>query len=120
MGRAARHVDGHVVMYADKTTGSMKRAILETERRRKIQAEYNLSHGVKPRSISKAVVEDRLAGAKKEEPPTPAVRADLKPTERRDLIKLFTEKMEMAAKNLEFEEAAELRDQIQALRQSKD
>jgi len=117
MGRAARHVDGHVIMYADKVTGSMKRAMFETERRRKIQAEYNKANKTKPTSISKAVSEERLAGAKAEPEDKPLVRRDLKPTEREDLIKLLSEKMEVAARNLEFEEAAELRDQVQQLRE---
>ncbi|MFO0702375.1 MAG: excinuclease ABC subunit UvrB [Candidatus Andersenbacteria bacterium] len=119
MGRAARHLEGHVIMYADKQTGSMRRAMLETERRRTIQAEYNKKHKTKPVSISKAVSEDRLAGAKKEVAEVPQVRHDLSAVEREGLIKLLTEKMELAAKNLEFEEAAEIRDQVSALREQK-
>ena len=63
MGRAARHIDGHINMYADVMTGSMKRAIKETNRRRKIQEEYNKKHKVTPKSIQKAIKETRLAGA---------------------------------------------------------
>jgi excinuclease ABC subunit B len=118
MGRAARHVDGHVIMYADKITGSMKRAMAETARRRTLQEKYNRAHGVTPKTIIKAVSEDRLAGAKKEEPEAVHVRENMSGAERQVLIKLLSEKMDMAAKNLEFEEAATLRDQIQALRKS--
>jgi excinuclease ABC subunit B len=118
MGRAARHVEGHVIMYADKMTGSMKRAIAETTRRRALQEKYNRAHGVTPKTIIKAVSEDRLAGAKKEEPEKVHVRENMSGAERQVLIKLLSEKMEMAAKNLEFEEAATTRDQIQALRKT--
>jgi excinuclease ABC subunit B len=118
MGRAARHIDGHVIMYADKITGSMKRAMMVTERRRKIQEEYNKKHGLKPRSIQKKINEGRLAGAKQQEE-APVVRANLTPPERESFIKLLTEKMEVASRNLEFEEAAKLRDQIKLLREKK-
>ncbi|MFO0704755.1 MAG: excinuclease ABC subunit UvrB [Candidatus Andersenbacteria bacterium] len=119
MGRAARHVDGHVIMYADKMTGSMKRAIKETERRRTLQSEFNKKHGLTPKSIIKSINEGRLAGAKAQEEPAPTVRANMAPGEREAFIKMLSEKMDMAARNLEFEEAAKLRDQIAALRDSK-
>ncbi|MFH0830460.1 MAG: excinuclease ABC subunit UvrB [Parcubacteria group bacterium] len=119
MGRAARHVDGHVIMYADKVTGSMRRAISETKRRRKLQMDYNKKHGLKPRSIIKAIREDRLSGAKVAEEPAPLMRANMAPGEREAFIKMLSEKMDMASRNLEFEEAARLRDQIQALRKAK-
>jgi excinuclease ABC subunit B len=118
MGRAARHIDGHVIMYADKITGSMKRAMMVTERRRKIQEEYNKKHSLKPRSIQKKISEGRLAGAKQQEE-VPVVRANMTPPERESFIKLLTEKMEVASRNLEFEEAAKLRDQISLLREKK-
>ncbi len=118
MGRAARHVDGQAIMYADKVTGSMKRAIKETERRRKKQEAYNKLHNKKPKSIKKAITDDRLAG-KKEEPEAPQIDPSLSPADKKVHIKMLTEKMEMAARNLDFEEAATLRDQIQALRKAK-
>ncbi|MDP2587182.1 MAG: excinuclease ABC subunit UvrB [bacterium] len=119
MGRAARHIDGHVIMYADKVTGSMKRAIKETERRRALQDAYNKKHKVKPATIIKAINEGRLAGAKAHEEPEPILRENMAPGEREAIIKMLSEKMDMASRNLEFEEAARLRDQIQKLRSSK-
>ncbi|MCL5775275.1 MAG: excinuclease ABC subunit B, partial [Patescibacteria group bacterium] len=64
MGRAARHLEGHVVMYADRVTGSMQSAIDETTRRRKVQETYNKKHGITPQGIMKKISEGRLAGAK--------------------------------------------------------
>ena len=64
MGRAARHIDSHVIMYADKITDSMARAMAETERRRKIQTAYNKAHNITPQGISKAIQDDRLSGGK--------------------------------------------------------
>jgi len=119
MGRAARHVDGHVIMYADKVTGSMKRAIKETERRRKLQMAYNTKHGLKPTSIQKSINQGRLAGAKAHDEPAPIPRVNMAPGERDAFIKMLSEKMDMASRNLEFEEAAKLRDQITLLRESK-
>ncbi len=114
MGRAARHVEGHVIMYADRMTGSMRAAIHETQRRRKIQEAYNTKHGITPLTIVKAIREDRLSGSKKveEEPLPDKIEKEKLP----ELIKTLEEKMELAAQNLEFERAAELRDQIAMLK----
>jgi len=112
VGRAARHIDGRVLMYADHTTDSMKNAIGETNRRRKIQESYNKSHGITPKGIVTAVAKglrpDLPEEAKK-------AKLDLKKIpkdEYKHLIKDLTAQMELAAANLEFEKAAELRDII--------
>jgi excinuclease ABC subunit B len=111
IGRAARHVEGHVIMYADKITGSMQRAIGETDRRRKIQEAYNKKHGITPQGIAKAIEENTLPRSPKQDKP----KLDLKriPAEEyAPLIRDLTAQMDLAAANLEFEKAAELRDVI--------
>ncbi len=111
IGRAARHAEGHVSMYADNITASMRSAIDETNRRRQIQSEYNRSHNITPRSIMREV-EARLnlgEDAPKQE------KLDLKKIPKDEygyLIKDLTAQMELAAANLQFEQAAELRDLI--------
>ncbi len=115
MGRAARHLNGHVIMYADRITGSMQRAIDETVRRRKIQEAYNKKHGITPQSIQKKIAESRLAGSKETLPGSEAPEVDatkLKPEELRYLLAELTDQMELAAKNLEFELAANIRDKL--------
>ena len=110
VGRAARHIDGHVIMYADKITGSMKRAISETDRRRKIQAEHNQQYGIKPRGISREVGEMLPRTAVEEKP-----KLDLKKIPKEEyshLIRDLTGQMDLAAANLEFEKAADLRDLV--------
>ncbi|MFH0952130.1 MAG: helicase-related protein, partial [Patescibacteria group bacterium] len=115
MGRAARHADGHIIMYADIETYSMKEAIRETKRRRIAQIAYNKKHHLKPRSIIKEIRDNRLSGSKRtaedELPPLP----DVPPEEISRLLKELNERMELAAQNLEFEKAAILRDQIDKL-----
>jgi len=118
MGRAARHVEGHVVMYADRMTGSMERAIAEVDRRRAIQAAYNRTHGITPLSIQKAVRDDRLSGMRLAEEQVPKLPIDDVPlTEIDHVIKDLTEQMDLASSNLEFEKATLLRDQIAGLEQ---
>lgn len=114
IGRAARNVDGKVIMYADKITGSMERAISETERRRAIQSEYNEKHGIIPQSVKKDVRDVIQATTAAED--TAEYKIDAKPYEdlRLYLIELEKEMM-LAAENLEFERAAELRDEIKKL-----
>lgn len=119
MGRAARHIRGHVIMYADRITGSMKRAIGETVRRRKMQETYNKAHGITPQTIVKAIREERLAGAKRAESEVPKVDAhDLPAEEVERLLKEFHSHMELASKNMEFEKAALYRDRIVELRKA--
>lgn len=120
MGRAARHLEGHVVMYADKITGSMQRAIDETTRRRKLQEDYNKKHGITPTSIQKAIAETRLAGGKKEiETVDDRDPAQMNPDELRFYINELEEQMDLASKNLEFELAANLRDKLAEIKKIK-
>ena len=117
IGRAARHVEGRVVMYADTITGSMQRALDETARRRAIQEAYNQKHGIRPRSIVKEIRATILGQIpdKKALPEKKIAAADLP-----RVIKELTAKMELAARNLEFEDAARLRDAVKELhRQSR-
>ena len=112
IGRAARHVEGHVIMYADNLTESMERAISETNRRRAIQQDYNTEHHIIPRSVQKEISAGlRALIPEKQE----SARLDLKripPEELPSLIKELTSQMQLAAANLDFERAAMLRDQI--------
>ena len=115
IGRAARNADGHVIMYADNITDSMRRALDETNRRRKIQEEYNEAHGITPQTIRKAV-RDLISiskEVKKEE--TLYAEKDLESMSRKELEKLAAQiqkKMKAAAAELNFEEAVVLRDQM--------
>lgn len=118
MGRAARHQEGFVIMYADKITGSMQKAIDETGRRREIQQAYNKKHNITPTSITKAIRDTRLSGAPAEEHEDIAID-EIPEDERKRAIKELSAKMDLAAKNLEFEKAAKLRDTIQKLRSPK-
>lgn len=114
IGRAARHVEGRVIMYADRITASMQRAIDETTRRRKIQDSHNKKHGITPQSIVR-IVGDLLPRADKEEKP----KIDLRkiPAEEYDfMVRDLTSQMDLAAANLEFEKAAELRDLIDEIK----
>lgn len=115
MGRAARHENGLVIMYADEVTRSMRGAIEETGRRRKYQEDYNRRHHITPRSIKREIAESRLAG-KKEEKPIASQKIEIPRENLAQTIKQLEEKMELAAKNLEFEEAAEIRDRIKDLK----
>ena len=135
MGRAARNVDGQVVMYADNVTDSMRRAISETQRRRGLQEQYNIEHGIDPQSIRKAVTDilahlrpdgdgtapmpgrdrrGRLQRARDERRRNEL--ADLAPSELGRLIQTLEEEMHEAAADLRFEYAARLRDEINELR----
>ena len=117
VGRAARHVEGHVIMYADRITKSMRTTMDETERRRGIQEAYNTKHGITPTGINRAV-----EAGMRPELPEEAKRAklDLKKIPKDEygsLIKDLTAQMELAAANLQFEQAAELRDLIDQIKQ---
>lgn len=114
IGRAARNSDGHVIMYADKITDSMQNAISETRRRREIQQRYNDEHGITPQTIKKAV-RDIISISKKVESPADEINKDIESMDIKELEKLvakLSKKMNVAAAELNFELAAQLRDQI--------
>ena len=131
IGRAARNVDGQVVMYADKVTDSMQRAISETNRRRGVQQAYNIEHGIDPQTIRKAVT-DILATLRPEgdgKSPAPGkdrrsrkrdrIRSDFAELPRDELARLIQtleEEMKEAAADLRFEYAARLRDEVHDLK----
>ncbi len=123
IGRAARNVDGQVIMYADDVTDSMRTAISETQRRRKIQLAYNLEHGIDPQTIRRKVTDILLSLRDEDAPTTPARRRRKQPDrpempqdELGRLIQQLEEEMHQAAKDLRFEYAARLRDEVVDLR----
>ena len=114
IGRAARNSEGHVIMYADTVTDSMRVAIEETKRRRKIQQEYNETHGITPKTIQKSV-RDLISISKKVAQESMNFEKDPESMNRKELEKLVkdvTKKMQKAAAELNFEAAAQLRDQM--------
>lgn len=117
IGRAARHVEGKVLMYADTITKSMQQAIDETNRRRSIQEAYNTEHGITPTSVAKAIDEGLRAIIPKKEDDKPKLNLKKIPKdEYAGLIKDLSAQMDLASANLEFEKAAELRDLIADIR----
>ncbi len=115
IGRAARNTDGKVIMYADELTESMEKAISETNRRRKIQQEYNEEHGITPKTIQKSV-RDSIKASILEEAETKYNISKDESVE--DIINKLTDEMLKYAANMEFEKAAEIRDQIKELESS--
>ncbi len=111
IGRAARHEEGRVIMYADIITGSMKRALDETNRRRRLQDDYNKAHGITPKSVSKTIGDGLPRSEPKDEKPKLDLRKVPK-DEYKHLISELTSQMSLASANLDFEKAAELRDLI--------
>jgi len=119
IGRAARNIDGTVIMYADNMTDSMRRAISETNRRRQIQIEFNKKHGITPRSVEKEVRDVIEATKAAEESVKYGIRtpeSKMKKEEISELIDKLTAEMKRAAADLQFERAAELRDKISQLK----
>jgi excinuclease ABC subunit B len=126
IGRAARHIEGMALLYADNLTDSMARAISETERRRVIQQAYNEKHGITPTPAGKRAgnsilafleVSRRLSDEQLDEAVQQVDHAGVPLDALPELITQLEERMKAAAKNLEFEEAANLRDRIKSLRQ---
>ncbi len=117
MGRAARHIGGHIIMYSDTVTNAMRSAIDETYRRRKVQVAYNREHGITPQGIKKAIkdISERVKAVAETRAPYTATGAIPKEEVAR-LIKELESQMRTAARNLEFEKAALLRDRIIELR----
>jgi excinuclease ABC subunit B len=116
IGRAARNVEGHVILYGDTLTGSMQRAIDETNRRRALQTAYNEEHGITPASIVKAVYNLERHQAQAVEDTIATIASGLPPDEIQRLVKDLERQMKKAARDLQFERAAELRDRLVALR----
>ena len=115
IGRAARNAEGHVIMYADMMTDSMRNAIDETNRRRSIQQRYNEEHGITPQTIKKAVRDLIRISKKVEETETGDIQKDIESMSRKELEQLVDKikrKMNTAAAELNFELAANLRDQM--------
>ncbi|MGC8795278.1 MAG: excinuclease ABC subunit UvrB, partial [Bryobacteraceae bacterium] len=120
IGRAARHIHGKAILYADTVTESMRVAIEETNRRRRIQMQYNLEHNITPQSIIKPIDMSLVAIAEADYVTVPAEpevpEAELSPEQLEETIRELEQRMREAARKFEFEKAAELRDRIKALR----
>jgi excinuclease ABC subunit B len=116
IGRAARHIDGRVLMYADRITGSMERAMSETNRRRTIQEDYNKKHGITPEGIAKAIDKGMRADIPDSEKTKKLDLKKIPKDEYGHMIRELTSQMDLAAANLEFEKAAELRDTIKQIK----
>jgi len=120
MGRAARHINAHAIMYAENITQSMQKAIKETNRRRQVQETYNKEHGITPRGIKKAIKDITERVQTVAETRTPYAVNPISREEISQLIKQLESQMKSAAKNLEFEKAAMIRDRIIELRKDED
>lgn len=116
IGRAARHVEGKVIMYADNITESMDKAISETARRREIQQKYNQEHNITPRSVKKEIGAGLRAIIPQKEEKTALDLKRIPPEELSSLVKDLQSQMQLAAANLDFEQAALLRDQIEEIK----
>ncbi|MCH8053655.1 MAG: excinuclease ABC subunit UvrB [Planctomycetes bacterium] len=120
IGRTARNVNAEVILYADKITDSMRRAIDETDRRRELQQAHNKKHGITPETIKKAIRNSLLSTVSARQTMRDAIDADEQQYDRLEMIKMLEEEMLQAAEDLEFEKAAHLRDHIEQLKDSPD
>jgi excinuclease ABC subunit B len=119
IGRASRNVEGRVILYANIMTGSMERAISETNRRREIQMNYNKEHGIVPRTIQKVLQKELVESVEEAgKPEVMMIAEDMSSMELADFIIDLEAEMHLAARNLEFEKAADIRDKIRELRKS--
>lgn len=118
IGRAARHVDGHVIMYADNITESMEKAISETNRRREIQQQYNIEHNITPHSVKKEISAGLRAIIPEKEQVSKLDLRRIPSEELPSLVKELRSQMQLAAANLDFEKAALIRDQIQEIEET--
>ncbi len=116
IGRAARNVNSKVILYADTITPAMRSAMDETERRRKLQSEYNTAHGITPATVKKAIRQSIESEVKARQTARDAIHADESEFNNTELIALLEEEMLQAAQNLEFERAAQLRDRVNDLK----
>ncbi|MDA1095953.1 MAG: excinuclease ABC subunit UvrB [Chloroflexi bacterium] len=118
IGRAARHVNGHVIMYADRVTDSMLRAIEETYRRRELQNTFNEDHGIVPQGIQKAIhdITERIRQVAESRAPYQVTAGEVPKEELARIVRDIEKQMKLASKNLEFEKAAAFRDQMVELR----
>src|SRR6185436_16650889 len=115
-GRAARNVNGQVIMYADKVTPAMKLAIDETNRRRTLQAAYNTEHGITPATIKRAILDINPASGTADYYPVQKItREEVRAAASEDRIEALKLEMFAAAENLEFEKAARIRDELKSL-----
>jgi excinuclease ABC subunit B len=124
VGRAARNLSGRAILYADRMTGSMERALAEMDRRRKTQVEYNVAHGITPASIEKSIDQvrfvTRVADARTERAPARPLIPLGREQDRETLVAALEQQMREAAAELDFEMAARLRDQLFELKASRD
>jgi excinuclease ABC subunit B len=122
IGRAARHVEGRVILYADKITASMKQALDETDRRRTIQKQWNVDHGITPQSVKRAILDLAISGVVSDADDALAGKDELAgylPADKKDVQKMLAEltaEMDAKAEELDFEGAAVVRDKIQAIK----
>jgi len=120
MGRAARHIEGHAILYADVMTDSMRKALEETSRRRQVQVDYNQRNGIVPQSIVRPIDMSLVAVAEGDYVTVPLETDEevegLTPEQRARFISELEESMRDAARKFEFEKAAQLRDRVKALK----